>query len=755
MNKFESEYADNADELLQLKNRAWTPVAKKRKRLRIVRNFTNMINTMSDEEARELGISEITNHGQTHRAMMQNQTQLESMVTSTNALLDAIVDTDDPEVDAIVSQRFNEIINRGAIHSKGKFARFWAKVAGEGVIAGGGPVAQSEKYGWLPTLRADMFFPPECSLDPEEIPYAFDPKELTLKDLEDLLASIKDEEGVYIDKKSLKELIKRIKEKTKGNDTVTVHHDDQISRSTRDGAVNRNNIPSWWFYEIKYDEDGEQYVSSSLFIDATSCITKKKDVSSAYIIAYYERAFESPVDWLHYFFVDSEIGGVKNMDTVKGVAEMQYNSAVDMEELLNLIIEGEKIRARPMFKISNQGDADKLAKWDARRSMYMPEGVEEAQLRGNSNGLQLPLAILGQNAAGMTNTASAGNSGQLRVEALATQQQTAIQSNNKLSDAYNHLDAILEMVVWRLLAGPTKAGTEGYRETMWVRKQFDKYGIDYKKLAEREYGKFKYLRVRARRVIGNGDRQQQIETADWFMQNIQAYPPAARPLILMQATLLHSQDPDFAQSVVQIPQAILNAQKVTAENERDTIYNRAPLGEIVVPMPDDIHQDHIPIHLKDLQAKLARNALRAWDKLDLLEFAALAMHVQQHIQILIENPQTNGEGKGYMQEFQNIAAEAQAVVKDVQEREGSEQNQLTPKEQADLQIQWAKIELQARQMGMKASDMEQLYKDREARNMLSRRSQYTKEINENERLQLEEKKLEQQNAKNTANAGTD
>ena len=92
--KFKSEYADTADELLQLKNRAFEEVMEKKERLQLVRDFTNMKDTMTEAEARELGISEITNHGQTYRAMSANQSQYQSMVTRTNALLDLKVDTD-------------------------------------------------------------------------------------------------------------------------------------------------------------------------------------------------------------------------------------------------------------------------------------------------------------------------------------------------------------------------------------------------------------------------------------------------------------------------------------------------------------------------------------------------------------------------------------------------------------------------------------------------------------------------------------
>lgn len=740
--EFKSEYAENGDELLQLKNRAYTPVLDKKKRLRIVREFTNMMNTMTKKEAEELGISEITNHGQTHRAMSQYQAQFQSMVTGTNALLDLVVDTDNPEVDMQTSMRINEAINRGAIHYKGKFARFWDKVSGEFSIAGGGPVVQNRKYGWLPELRSDMFFPSECSLEPEEIPYAFDPVELTVKDIKDLLASVKDDKGVHMDKASLKDLVKKLQEFVKNGNTSTSAYSHEVSRAVRGNARYDTKIPAWWFYEIKYSDNGEQYVSATLFVDANACIPEKKGASSTYILAYYDKAYDSPVDFIHYPYVDSEIGGIKNMDTVKGVAEMQYSSAVDMEELLNLIIEGEKIRARPKFRVTDQGNFDALMQWDIEKSSFAPPGVEEMQLRGNSGGLQLPLAILSNNASGMTNSAPAGTSGNLRVEAIENQRNNAIQQNNKVSDAYNHLDSILEMVVWRILAGPIKPGTPGYQEIKWIRDRLEKYDIDYKELSKRKYGRFLYLRVRARRTVGNGDRQQQLETADWMAENSINLPPQSRPLAMKSAWLLRTQDPDLVDQLVNVPQAIINAQKITAENERDTIYERAALGQVLPTNPDDIPQDHIPIHMLDMQAKVAKHSLRPWDKLDVAQFAGMAMHCQLHINQLLENQATNGEAKGYQQDFQNIAQEGQRIAAEVNEQE--QQTQMDPETQLDYQLKFANTQLKAKEIGLKERQQDSIEEERAVKNQLSERKQLTGEIYEDQRLKLQKEQIDEQ-----------
>ena len=741
--KFQSEYFETADDLVRAKDDAWHNVADRRKRLNIIRKFTNMMNTMSEEEAEKMGRTEITNHGLTHRDMLQNETQFTSMVTVTNSLVEVVVDTDNPEQDLDTGMRISTAINRGAIHFKGKFANFWRKVAGEIVISGGCPVTQDEKYGWLPKLRPNMFFPKETGLDAEEVPFAFDPVELTMKDLEDLSAAVKGEKSKFIDKQNIDTLIGQIKKQVKDNiKDQGSSFGSEIQKSTRDtgGSERTVTISAFWFYEMKFEENGNQYVSATLFIDSINGIELKRESGgAAKIIAYFDRAHENAPDWLHLVHVDSEIGGVKNMDTLKGIAEMIYPSALEMEELLNLTMEGDKIRARPKIKVGDAADVDAIAKWDIMRDLYAPAGVEEMPFKNDSRGLMTPFSMLAQNSASMSggSVSNSDRGGELRQQALERQQNTAMLQTNRVSEAYNHLESILETVVWRILAGPVKPGTEGYHEIMWIRSELDKYKIPYKKLAARKHGRFEFIRVRARRSIGNGDRSQQLETAEWLMSNIQNYEPQARPMVIHQATMLRTQDPDMADALTKIPKAIINAQKVTAENEYDTIKRRAALGQILPVALDDIHQDHIPVHLLDMQAHIAQHSVRPWDKLDVLSFAGLVEHTGEHIKILLSNPVTNAEAKVFIQDYQNITQAAQAIVSEVEQSQGNEQMQLTPKEQADLQLKWAQLELEGRKFGLKVEDTQKLWENREARAAISKRSQFTKEINDDRRLKLD------------------
>jgi len=749
--KFDSEYFENATELAQAREDAWENIRDRRDRLGIVRKFTNMMNTLSDEEAKQLNRTEIVNHGLTHRDMLQNETQLTSMVTVTNSLLEVIVDTDNPEQDFVTSQRISQAINENAIHHKGRFANLWRKVAGEIVIAGGCPVVFPQKYGWLPTPSPDMYFPRNTSLDAEEIPYAFQSIELGVMDLKNLREAVDGEKGKHISVDNIDKLIEAIEEQI-GENSKKSSNDFAIAQSVRQNDLfdRQITISACWYYEIKTKEkSSDQYVSATLFIDNIEGIelkSKSEDASAHCIVAYFDKAYENASDWLHMVTVDSEIGGVKTTDTLRGVAEMSYASGAEMEELLNLIIEGDKARAKPKWKLTDGADPEEVLKWNSVSDAFVPQGIEEMQIRNNSANLMTPFSLLSQNAAGLatSDTANSGRGGELRQQAVERQKNSVMLQTNRVSEAYNHMESILETVVWRLLAGETKPGTAGYRETMRVREKLEAYEIDYKKLAERKYGKFTWLRIRVKRTIGNGDRQQQLETADWIMTNRMALEPIARPLAIQQALLLRTQDPDLAESLVKVPKAVINAQKITAENEYDTIRRRAALGQILPVSQDDIHQDHIPIHLLDMQAHVAAHSVRPWDKLDVISFAGLVEHTGQHLQTLMGDPITAGEAKLFLQDYQMISESAQAIVAEIDAATPDEGMGMSAKEQADYTLKLETLRQRSVELGLKAENMDRLNKNAASRQALAQRGQYVREINESARLKLDDKRIEKQ-----------
>lgn len=750
MSKFKSQFFKTAEDLVQAKDDAWSVVKDRRDRLDQIRKFVNMWQTLSEEEKKELNRTEATNFGTFYRELQENEVLFKGMTSGTRNLVEIKVDTDNPEQDSTLSQRLGEALNRGAICRKGRMSRKWGAMAGEIVIAGGGPMVMPPKYGWEPELRPDMFFPRETALDSSRVPYAFDPVELSLKDLCEYKKAVASEDGGEVmDVDNLDALIKALKEQIgdRKNKSFGSSSTNARSRSVRDRQFTDTaaSISAWWYYEVKFDEDGSTYVSSTLFTDGIEVETlasKGKDKgSSARIIAYWDKSYEMAGDWLEIVAIDAEIGGIKNIDTLRGVAELMYPSALEMEELFNLLLEGDKQRAKPKYRVA-QGQEDAFQKWNSLLDSFVPEGIEEFEFKTNAQHLLTPIQYLRGTAVSMGggSNPTTGKNRPLRVQELESQRSNLELKANRLVEAYDHLDSILETVVWRLLAGPVKPGTPGYEDTMWVRSRLKQYGIDFKKLAEREHGRFVWIQVSAKRVAGGGNREEQIAIADWLMANIINFPPQNRPKILKLATVLQTGDPDLAEDLASVPQSIINAQKVTAENERDTIRHRVALGQVLPVMPTDIHQDHIPVHMLDMQALLARDAIEPWRKIDMLEFAGLTEHTGEHLQILMSNPATNPEAKQYMRGFMNLVSAAAPIAKRVEEQKGNESQQLNPAEQAQLEVKLMQEQRKWVELGMKAEDMKGTQKQRLSREMLSHRGQYAGEVQAAQRLELDKVK---------------
>lgn len=766
--KFSSNFFKTADELEQAKNDAMSGVVNRRERLDIIRRFSNGLATLTVEEAKKLGRKEITNHLTTYSKLLQQESMFESMLTGTNASLEVVVNTGDPERDHVLGVRIAKIVNEGMIHYKGKMAGLWRKVSGEIVMAGGAPVINEPTYGWLPKIANNMIFPKKTELDAEEVTFCFLPMEFTHSDLVELLASVKGEEGHIHDVQNIRALLKTLKRQVKDrNKTSSGFANNEVASSVRkeNGGMDTHIIEAYAYFEVKFRDDGSRYVSKTIFTDAMQVAanedapavrksSRDEDPSAARFISHIEEAYVDAFEFLHMVCVDSEIGGNKTTDELRGVAELMYPSGSEMESLLNLLLEGDKERAKPKFKTGNGAKVDDILKWDIEQHTMVPDGVEEFEIKANGQHLQTPFAMLDRNSSSITGApvSNTPQGGELRVQANERRESNTGVQANRLQVAFNHLDSIYETVLWRAMAGKVKPGTEGYLQTMWVRSKFAEQGIDYEKLSQREHGRFKWLRVRAKRNIGNGDRQQQSETADWMIDKLPMIEPAVRPVVIQHAFALKTGDPDLAEMVVKPPQIILNQQRLIAENEFDTIARRAMAGLTISPQPDDIHHNHIETHLIDTQALLAEHEVEPWKMRQALVFAAALQHIGEHITILLGNKQTNFEGNRFLQAYQTLVHNGKPAVAAVQESQESEAAQLTPKEQADIDLKLAAMELEAHALGLKEADLRDTWKLRATRSALSTRTQQVREISDAQRLALEKEKVatQQKEPKKTA-----
>ena len=730
-----SKYFSDAVKMAAEFNTLVTANSTRAERLKEVRRFTNGLAILSEEQAKELGVREVTNYLTSYAHLSRRASNLLSTYTGTNRFCEVRVRTGNSEYDHTASEVITWAINEGVMYHRGYVRRFLKSLAGEIQIAGGAPIVPvPDDGGWLPSISVNTLVPGRTKTDTLELPYFFRPKEITVEYLESIQGG-KTAEKANIE--TVLNYLKTIPESgKKSSQSFTTKAQEQVGSAVNDNP-REVGVNAFWYCEVAKGTKGEKHVNGWLVTEEVPESPGKEKLSPM-VIAKVEKYYNTLEEALMLVDMDREVGGDTTWDSVRGMAEIIYPSAAKMEELLNAIIEGDTDRAKLRFQTTSESVVDEVLSWDRQNDTLVPKGVEPFDIKNTSGVLQAPLAMLGQNVASL----SGGPQANQNEKVVQAKQRVNINSRVELgdvSDWYEHLDQLLEIVVYRILNSTIKPTCMGYQEVMWVREQLENKGVDFKGLSERRHGRMRYITVRVHRVIGEGDWASQEEVSRFLLDVSPSLPPQNRPRVMKMAITAVTRDPDLADELVQVPKAIINAQRITAENECDTIMRRAVLGQVFPIASDDIHQDHIPIHMLDMLATVARHQAQPWTKLDVIRFAALQRHTQDHLEALLGDPKTQDEGRSYIPEFTKIV-QAAASIAQIVEDANPEGAGMTPKEEADIQIKLMAEQRKAMELGVKVEESQALQRQRLQREAASARQNFVSEIAMASKLDLEKQR---------------
>jgi len=185
--------------------------------------------------------------------------------------------------------------------------------------------------------------------------------------------------------------------------------------------------------------------------------------------------------------------------------------------------------------------------------------------------------------------------------------------------------------------------------------------------------------------------------------------------------------------VVELPNLVMNDQKTTAENEFDTIYRRASLGKTLPINKEDIDQDHIPVHLIDMEAKIMAHQYEPWTILDAEGFRLITEHVSLHIERMVGNPASNKEAEEFIERSTALAAAGDKIIGEVQQQAAEEQaaaegpEPMSQKEMADVELKARDQQLKEQQFGAKLQDQQGVEEQRQSRTEIAERNQILKE----------------------------
>lgn len=800
--ELESDIFESVDSLIQAKSNTVTDNCNRIERREIVHAFTNMRDTLTEDERNEEGIEEVINFGTTFRSAQINIAPLESIVSGTDSVCEINVDFNDPNRDHFVGVDISNLANEWFFQSNEKFLQFWRTATGEGYLAGGGPaVFEEQDVGLFPDYNKNFLFPKGTNLDPDEMTYAFERKEFTLSQLQELVNRT-DDDDKSVSKDSLKSIMQEIKDQIQGNSGSSsdqVEGVDLEKNSARDSSYSKSTFEIWGYWEVRcYPDDysekskrGMKYVSHILFTDkcilgTTSDTKNGADIRS--ILFQEEIAFDDPTSWLVMLIFDEEIGGHKTVDTLRGIAEAFYKPAVKVEEFFNKKMEGALASSVPYLIEKEGADPDEVLDFEFG-DPFLPKGTEFAQVPNTARELN---PIINDLMGTVSGIASSGNSNtgrgqELRQQAVERQENSQIIKTNRIIRAYIKLDKILNIIVGRALTLDPDPGTTDYRLIKGFQEcvdqklieifnlideaSVDKYtdGIDAVgdkktalkkakeirlKLGERSYGRFKNIRVKARRSASGLDRPTEVENANFILKLIESgrVPAQNVPALVQRAVAYQTQNTDIAELAASTPELIQSDQRERASSEWPTIGRRAIAGEIVEIGPRDIDEDHVESHKMDLIADVNLHGLRPWDQADVVMFTARVNHTGSHLERMRSRPESADVARRNMQEFQEIVRTAGQIIQLLEEERASQENQeMSPEDRlavAREQKIYAEIEIMARKYGLDLEDKKDVMRNRivraqqnQERLQLLTRSQIVNEVDKQREYELKKLQL--------------
>jgi hypothetical protein len=181
-----------------------------------------------------------------------------------------------------------------------------------------------------------------------------------------------------------------------------------------------------------------------------------------------------------------------------------------------------------------------------------------------------------------------------------------------------------------------------------------------------------------------------------LMSWLHLFSPQAQQMILCRVTATETQDYDLAEELVPREQKIDGGQVAVANNEDQSALHRGITGYVAHLNDDDIHGVHIPEHAGNIEALLAKGQVRGWDELDMGGFQSMLQHFQLHGNQVSQNPGQKQLANQMNQQIQVWVRRAKEYANNLKAKREAEQNQMSAKEQAELQLKGAEFQLKER-----------------------------------------------------------
>lgn len=671
----------------------------------LVTSFYNGADTMDAATAEYRGVHNVTNHLFGYDSINGATSQIEALYNREPRFWKVELRNFD---DALADHWGNKMTEHlgHVIRESRRFKNVWRSASGDMVLHGRAALAYLDRFDWCPEY-VRMFVPSRTGTRPEEVPYAFVPRTLSMLDIERFLKASEHANSPWnraalLDAKEC--ILENVGDKHEDNNPVHYgkdydHVDDVLESQEGGDSSYRTGIPVWYVFSSRPDEEGVPFDLTIINRKATRNVsgpfgktTPKKIDRKLY---HQDRYHKKACKFLHPFFMEAKKGGDVTWHRVTGLGHLNYNSDVEMEEFFNEAMQGSRELLQRMWRVDNSVDMDRLNQWVSGEgaSNVIPEGVDLVEQAKNAN---FPFAFTvleqlrqvgQQHAQGAISNTNNRSTNELEVQALERQGRNAQVLGNRLSDIYETADALGVEVVDRFLMPVPKKGTPGREEIEYFQRLCEEDGIPLAALREKVGGRFKYLRVRANRGLGDGDRVREIMALRVLTSPgvIDRFSPAAQQVLLRKFSEAELGNSDLAEELVPRPEEPpSDAEEAAGRQVVDENYVMDQTGQPLPLRPDENSLLHFQGHLAAMAADVQRGQMDGgWRPSDLAGFMAKAAHVEATFAALPEGIRPQAQ-----QAAQQVAQAAQPLVQSARAATPG-----TP-ENLDMQLKQQKAQLE-------------------------------------------------------------
>lgn len=513
-------------------------------------------------------------------------------------------------------------------------------------------------------------------------------------------------------------------------------------------AKRKTGVPVIYFFQQRPDEDGPPY-DLTILLKRGGDGASKDDVPADRVLFERKKMYPKISSILHPFFMDCILGGAPTWHRVMGTGTLNYQLNIATEMLINRAMQATWEGSMNLWKASNGATREEIQRVLVRHNGVIPENMELVQNRfaPNFTGMLEMIQYFrmqgGRNARGAALNQGNNSADVLEVQAIADQNRAASENANAAGEWHDFYDGMLDEALARLANPFIMPNQPGYSMVKDFQDRMEREDIPLYWLQPHN------VKAKAVRILGDGIPAKELAASTVLSNNRQFFPPESQPTVTRLIVALGTGNYRLAEDLVPIQQKPDSSQILRAQTENAIMVTGS---EAVGREADDIDEIHAPVHFKGLEGIITaamQSEGSAFTPQQAVSFKSIGGHILVHIKTIEGKSEPNKNdanrqlSRALTDQLNQYAAIGDKLMNNMQQKQqAGQKEQMTPAEQAKIQLSFQQLQLQREKMTFSMEKFARQQGNREQTQAFTQMMQMEADHREGNRLALDTRSAE-------------